>query len=331
MTEPRACPGYDCQSTLRESEFLCRRCVRRAERVIGDLTAEAHELDTTITRQAKIGGGHKRMKGDEAPLPWNENAASKGDDALALLYEWADHIAQWFGEPGLPVRTTNPAGGREPLVRLASAILLRHIDWLGPNEQSADLAHAMWVTRSRVRSLTDRPLERVWAGPCHALQPATVTEHDGLITVSLKKSRCQLDLYRAWGAETLICDGHNDPDDDPGCGAVHAIDDRRKRWMLAAVDEHLVPLKDVWENLPLMLPADVSVPPWDTVRKWTQWREIKDSEGKVTNRIRPRLHPRTVTTRGVKLYRGRDILELVADEQPRAGRRRRTRRGKVAS
>lgn len=344
MTD-RPCPGHDCARPLNPDETLCRRCTHRAERIIGDLPAEAIELDITISRQTRTAtNGRRRLRDDEIeqdwrgtehaqparPLPWNEHAATNGDDALALLYEWADYIAQWHGEKGLPVRTSRPAAGRAPLATQAAGILLRHIDWIRTAQQGPDLAHAMWITRQRVRALTDRPLERVWAGPCHALLPATVTHTDGTITVSPTKTRCQLDLYRAWGSDTLTCDGHNDPGGQPGCGAVHTLDDRRKKWLLAALDEHHVPLRTAWETLPLLLAADITAPEWDTVRKWTQYQDKTDERGK-TYRVPPRLRPVAVTSRGVKLYRGGDILQLVADQQPRRGRRRRVRHGKVTA
>lgn len=321
MTDARPCPGHDCGTALPPGRTLCTRCVQRAERILGDLVAETEQLELTITRQDQMSRRRAhRKKGDDMPLPVNLKASEQGDSALSLLFEWADHVAAAHGVRGMPIRTTG-VGRRVELVTRAVGILLRpdHLAWMGRDEQGPDCASAVWWVRRNLRRITDLPMERIPAGPCRAVVPVAVEVNgDGAIRVKLTKSRCELELWAAWGADVITCDGYGDPEqaDLParqrrGCGAMHTPANR-DQFLRDAVADQLLPLRLMWDALPRLVPE--SYVSWETAKKWTQSQ----------NGNAPRLFPRGINSRGVKLYLGADVLALA--KPAKRGRRRQRRR-----
>ena len=304
----RTCPGYGCSSPL-DNEYLCRRCQHRAERILGDLPALTRELRTTVTRQDRVATGRRGM-GAEQPLPVNVSASDRGRQVLELLFEWADFVAAAYGVKGLPVFARHIP--LEALVPQAVSVLLARSDWLRFNEQGPDLASAVWSVQQGLRRIVDCAEERLYAGPCYA-------ELDGT-------GKCGLSLYRRWGADVIVCDGYRPDTPGPfqGCGASHAAVDRHA-FLVASVEEHVLPLKLVWESLYVLVPGcDV---PWRTALQWTKERRTRDATGpRVRIRVTPPLlTPAAVDWRGRPLYRGEDILRLAQDKKPRRGRRRVTR------
>lgn len=304
-------------------DVLCSSCVRRTERYLRDIPKLANDLELTITRQAVGGGfGGKRKKGDEQPLPYNDHASRKQRDVVALLVEWCDHIAADNNVRTLPIMPTVDEYRRR--AGAACAIILQHIRWFRVHTDAPDAASAMEWVRDQLRVAVDRPPERVWAGPCMAPIPLSVHEDDGVITVALKASTCDLDLYRKWGQDIIVCDGHNDPDESNGCLAQHPASERAE-FLVEHVTEQLLPLRLVWESLYVLLPKCPVA--WETARKWPRPRRIEDADGKITV-VPPRLVSRAVSAKThAQLFRGGDILDLARDETKRAGRKRTRHRG----
>lgn len=309
---------HGCGANL-QAAVLCNRCVRITERRLGDLPALVEQLELTVSRQSRGGGrgGGHRKKGDEQPLPFN--LAASGKRALiALLEEWADVIAQGAGIPGLPLRPAVTSDTDRVRVAVGRMLTRQSLNWLRTGNQAAGAFDAIWSIRDQLRSAIDRRPERLYAGPCNAQLSVTVdVDEHGAIEILEKPSRCTFGLYRKWGEDVITCDGY-----DPtsriqlplGCGATHTVDERRD-FLLASVEDHLLPLRVVWESLYVLLPdSDVT---WETARKWPRRQR----------NVPPRLTARTLTDHGVELFRGGDILDLARDEAPRVGRRRqRTRR-----
>jgi hypothetical protein len=321
----KVCPGGHSTAHpapgLRPDEYLCRGCVRHAERILGDLPSLTRDLETTVTRQdraAKSGRGTKT----ERPLPANLIAADRGRTTLELLFEWADFVAQHYGVKGLPMFAAH-----RPLTELvppAVAILLTHAEWMRTNEQGPGLAEAIRCVRRDLRAIVDRKPERLYAGPCLAdLGYDPTLGYD-----------CRLPVYRPWGTDDITCDGHTvnvTPGQwtASGCGRLHLAADR-KEWLLAEVTSRLLPLRLVWESLYVLIP-DCQVE-WETAKQWTRERRQRvDDPARKRPRIivsPPRLEPQSWAAE-TPLYRGADILRLAEDKQPRRGRRR-VPRGEVA-
>ena len=309
---PRVCPGYGCGAQLRDG-YLCRSCQRRAERILGDLPSLAREVETTIARQDR-GTTGRRGDGAEQPLPVNLTAGDRArhPNVLPLLFEWADHVAACYRVQGLPVFAA--ALPMTVTVPRAVAVLLRYSDWMRLAEQGPELANALSCVRRDLRKIIDRHLSRTYAGPCRAKRA--------------EGARCHVALYRRWGADEIVCDGHLDPDGREGCGTVHPAVERAD-FLIDQVRQQLLPLKLVWESLYVLLPG--CQVDWPTAQRWTRAQRVRDDSGpRVRVRVvPPRLEPQAWAGDDTPLYRGSDILRLAEDKAPRRGRRRHTRNADV--
>jgi hypothetical protein len=336
-TTARLCPGSHTidhpAPGLRNDEYLCRGCVRHAERVLGDLPSLTRDVEVTVTKQDRSTKGRK-SSGKEQPLPANLSASDRARRSLELLFEWADHVAAWNGSTGLPAFTANRP--LQELVPQAVGILLHHGDWMRSNEQGPDLANAVRCVRRDLRAIVDRRPDRLYAGPCEA--DLDYPPEFGY--------RCGLPLYREWGTDDITCDGHTvnllpGQWSPTGCGHTHPVAERRE-WLRAEVDGRLLPLRLVWESLYVLIPG--CQVEWDTAKQWTREREQRipirdkhgqqryDRRGKPMVRIHtspPRLEPQGWAIDDSPLYRGSDILMLAEDKRVRRGRRR-VDRAKVA-
>jgi hypothetical protein len=312
---------------LHEAEFLCGRCVHRAERVLGDLPALTRELEhTTVARQHRVTTGHGgHTKRASHPLPVNVNAHDRGRDVLELLFEWADKIATLDGVRGMPV-----FAAYRPLTELvphAVAVLLRYSNWMRSTPWGPDLANALHCIRRDLRRLIDCTTERLYAGPC----AADLGYGDNLGYV------CMVPLFRSWGADEVKCDGH-DPEHRAGwrprgCGAVHQVDDRLGAFLVASVELADLPLRLLFDSLRVLVPGSGDLD-WKTVDGWTKPRSQRVKYRAANGEVKLRLHTTParlaasgVDWEGVPLYRGKDVLRL-ARAHVRRSRRRRTRRDK---
>lgn len=344
MSETRTCPGYGCEAPLRD-EFLCRKCQGRAERALGDLCALTRDLEVTVARLDKAqrnassrGVADLDWRGSDHALaqnPWPADVltAQRGRDVLALLFEWADFVAGRNHMTGLPV-----LAAYRPLTELvpqAVAVLLHCTDWMRTDEQGPDLANAIHSVRRELRQLVDCRPERAYAGPCMA--DLDYPPELGYL--------CGLRLFRQWGADEIVCDGHKPNSESgqrytTGCGSTHATT-ARLEWLRAEVEGQLLPLRIIWEDLHDLIP-DCQVD-WETAKRWTRERRervpLRDKHGQPLRdrngreRVQIRVTPPRLDPQGwigdVPLYRGSDVLRLAEDRDVRRGRKR-IRRVKVA-
>lgn len=351
MSESRECPGRHTVEhpapALRADEYLCRSCVRHAERVLADLPSLVRDLETTVTRQTRTYRASARgaQSPDEdwrgsahalpaTPLPVDLTASERGRTVCELLFEWTDYLATWHGVKGMPIYARYM-----PLTQLvpsAVGVLLRFADWMRSNEQGPDLANAVQCIRRDLRAIVDCRPERLYAGPCDA----------DLGYAPELGYRCQQHLYRQWGHDEIACDGHRQQPRagrwySSGCGTIHTSQQRRE-WLRADVESRLLPLRLVWESLYELVPGcDVD---WQTAKQWTRERQQRiprlDENGKVRRdkngremvdlrTIPPRLEPQSWDSNDTPLYRGSDVLRLAEDKPVRRGRRR-VRRATVA-
>jgi hypothetical protein len=283
---------------------LCNRCLTHLERNLGDIPAHLAELTTTISRQDRItrttsrpplravnvgpGTPDNYITGEALPVPVNLEAAELGDDCRITVESWVETISGQLRDD-VPVTDTF---GR------VAYLLRRGVPWARIAEDGPQFADEVRDVVRRVRRAVDRPPERWFAGPCHA-------------PVDGSAEWCQLDLYAKPGADDIVCDGFRQGSD--GCGATHTVTDRRE-WLLTSAADTLLPLRVLWEALYALTGSRVT---WETVRKWPRGRP---SQG-----VRPRLEARSVSMGGEALFRGEDVLRLVADEDARPGARRRGR------
>jgi hypothetical protein len=196
------------------------------------------------------------------------------------------------------IRNGEHAGTAAALVRW----LLRNRNAIRYDEAAGDMHGEIVRLRDQLRRFVDRSPAPLFAGPCHAPLPA---------------GRCQRDLY-AWinpfaidprdqsERPTVTCNGYGSrAEGDRGCGAVHTLADRYE-WLLASVDDALLPLV-VWQQaLPKLFPGLA----WPNRTTWWRWTQHEDPSKR-------RLLPKSIDREGLELFRGGDIVDLVRGEQAR--------------
>lgn len=324
MPEPvdstRVCPGHhDVDIALRDDEHLCRFCVGRAMRNLEMLAAEFNEVDVTVTGRARTYRGAPRprvpdedWRGAEhalrpTPLPFNEHADTVRAAQVDLLREWADFAGR-LPQLGRDVPPDSPHRIAQILDTLKQAR-----NWLRTNEQGGACADAIAHARQQLRATIDRRDERWFAGPCG--QPVTIIEideHDGVLVPRAVTGPCTADLYARAGAAAIVCDGYREPVGINGCGATHPAMARHK-YVIRTLRDKLLPLPAILAAIPQLTGRN---PDRETVKKWRQ-------RGKLRPVVSLTKGPEGWTT-GTR-WRGGDVLDLVLDDQPRPGPRRRDR------
>lgn len=292
----RPCQGHGCDRQT--TNQLCTACVRRTERYISELPALALDAQLTVARQGVTGGNGHAKKGDERPLPMallKEDALSaRLDEHVALLLEWADHVASVQCVAGLPARTS----GRDTVaaVRLASNVLLGSAaTFLRTDAQAADLAAAVWHVRAQLLRAVDRPAERVHVGRCNARVAFEPVEVDGVLSIVPGETVCGADLWAVVGSPTARC---------RYCDTEHAVAVAE----VARRGERLAQLEEMLGTLDQVAAATRALTGIEPNRKTiTQWRR------------RGQLRPQPGPWAAVQLFRGGDFLLLAKDSEPRTG------------
>lgn len=197
----------DLQSLL---PHMVQRATRQ-ERVPGIV----EDLDVTITRQDRMQSEKHGGRSATRPLPWNEHASIKQFELNATLNAWAldvSKIREDERDQLIHAHHSDTAAVAEWLLRNLNT--LRH----HPEANTAhdEITDAIFEARRAV----DRPIERIFAGPCG--EP--IKDADGEPTAVM----CTEDLYGAPGKPMAVCK----------CGARHAMSERRK-WMLDCLEDQV--------------------------------------------------------------------------------------------
>jgi hypothetical protein len=184
---------------------------------LGRITDLVEELDTTIARLDKTGGGsvgYVSNGADEKPLPINMAAT---EPKLLLR----DRLISWCRDLWETNAARNEDGSVPPLdlrfgVAPAALWLLRHPSWIASHEAVYELYdEVMETTRLAWRAVDTAP-DRVYIGTCSApLAAESGTE------------QCAEELYARDGDWEKRC---------PGCGTIHDV--RERQAALAAAVEH---------------------------------------------------------------------------------------------
>lgn len=171
----------------------------------GDRPGLLAELDVTISRQHRLGGGGvPTAGGSEPPMLFHEAASRLASVARNTVSTWArDHAER---HPNLTMPGTHAAAAG--WLALFPALLAEHP---AAGEMHRDIVSLV----RRIRSVIDRPPQRRFLGQCSA----RITEDE----------LCPVDVYAGPQDSVVQC---------PKCGAVHDVRDRQDR-MLAVVDEQL--------------------------------------------------------------------------------------------
>lgn len=284
----RPCPVPACTRTMPGHHTVCRACSTELLRDLRDVPSLARHLELAATRQTRLpttGGTLQRPDPEErgaeigltirrAPLPWDERARLAEHALQSTLAERVRALQHGVHPyPGPTCRTcthrscTYLSLGRPPATLAAMAAwLIRHRAQLLGRADTAEAVTELRAAVARVHRLIE-PADQMYAGPC---------------------DQCGADLYARPGAPTAAC---RVCVDDHGRRLRYLVAQRRG-WMLAEVEELLLPAPDVARALTsLVRPIAPAL-----LYTWV---------------ARRRLTPRTTDGRGRALFRVGDVLELM--------------------
>ena len=235
MTEPTCACGRPSPTSQ-----LCTRCYQQLTHDLAHLPELLGELQTTLARQARMGGG-KRGIGHSEPLPLDVGAMDEGDSTRRCLVNWVRTIIEDSGpqthsdESCVRPHTEAHHIAHEASIRwhtwpandtTAMALwLLAHAGWARRSDEAAQFAAEIHDVSVQLRRRIDRPADLAYAGPCGADDIKTDLDGD---TITLERVACGTDLYAKLGADVTKC---------PSCGTVYDVAER-KAWMLASVADY---------------------------------------------------------------------------------------------
>lgn len=193
--------------------FLCRNCTDTLTRDLKAIPWLLEDLEITITRQDRLSDVSDRSS-DEHPLPIRLDPMEVRRDLHSTLAAWAQHVAGKHQGLGPGVWT-----------ELALAqYLLAHIGDILTDPAAGECANEIGNARLRAQRTIDKPVERVFAGPC---------------------DDCDKDLYAHPSAAEVKCI-------NPECGAVYPIEARRQ-WLLGKAEDQLLTATEMSRALPGLL------------------------------------------------------------------------------
>lgn len=222
-----------CTAPLTDQAAICQACTGR---LISDLAATPDllaELDTTITRQARITTPSKG-NGDK-PIPYHGPASLAAGQIRAVLYGWAKTLLEETDADALDYARADRAPAHW-LMTHASDIRMR--DW------APDLADELDLASRDGWACIDRPEERYYAGPCGNEIPLD----DGIV-------QCGRVLWVKLANSSVRC---------PAC--LHVWDALERRdWLLRAAEDVLETARVIASALTVMRRRRVSP---STIRSW---------------------------------------------------------------
>lgn len=166
------------------------------------------ELETTTTRQHKLGAPGGKRAGSEPPMLYHVAASELADVARSIVSGWArDHADR---HPHLELPATHAAAA-EWMAAFPNLIA----EHPAAGEMHGDVVGLV----RRIRAMIDRPRDRRYLGQCSArLRQITRREWE----------LCERDVYAEPGKVVVQC----------RCGAVHDVASRLDR-LRSAVDDQL--------------------------------------------------------------------------------------------
>jgi hypothetical protein len=199
-----------CSAPTGDGANLCRTHTDELARELASVPDLVHELEVTRTRQARIVAEKHGGRSAERPLPWNEHASARGFELNATLNAWALDVSR-LGED----ERDRLAEHHHTDTAAVAAWLGRNLSTLRQHDEAGTAYDEILDAIRSARQAVDRPLERVFAGPCNA------PHEDG--------TTCPEDLYGHPGKLTATC---------RACGTRHDMAQRRE-WMLSVIEDQV--------------------------------------------------------------------------------------------
>lgn len=226
------------------AEGMCSHCWATLSGALGAVEWLAMELDTVLSRQAKIGGASVGVvvRMAEQPLPIHLGASDRAHQLRSALSTWVRDLhdlhavrwqqcdtcgATWTSGDQRHDAESCPGPWREQVDPLAcgdtlsamAAWILRHPTWVRSHLAAEQLHHDLTRAIDASWRVVDRPPDSVYLGICSA----DIQVEDGM-------EQCQVDLYAVEGQDVVRC---------WSCRTDHVTADRR-RALATAVEDQVV-------------------------------------------------------------------------------------------
>lgn len=208
--------------------FLCgderavSGCLGKLLQDLGNCAALAEELDTTISRCDKVGGGSIGFVsngGDEQPLPINLAATESKLLLRDRLVSWCRDL--WESNAAREEDGAIPPLDLRPGVLAASRWLMRHPSWIALHPAVDELYDEIRETIRLAWRAVDSAPDKVYIGTCSTPLEG---EHDD---DQDQPSACDEELYAREGDWEKRCQA---------CGTIHDV--RQRQWVLSTAVEH---------------------------------------------------------------------------------------------
>lgn len=265
-----------CGNPTRDQTLVCDSCVRSLVLILGELPWYADQLRTGLSRQSRLGGYRIGGRSAEKPLAFDWGSSE-------ALWTLANTLTAWH-------RTIRGSGKLASIESLCT-FLIAHADWVRTHPEGPQMVDEFRYLARELRKRIDRPADW-YAGPCRSTSYGANVVHtaDGVIRLELNDERvCTATLWTRLDAKVIVC---------PECKAKRLTVDRRE-WLVAQVEDALVPLNMLVDALPTLIGVTVSR---DTARKWVG---------------RGRLVARGLDGQGNELFSGGDVMELARNSTRR--------------
>lgn len=197
--------------------YVCVRCtfdydeaLRIAAITYDTATGRVHclldELETMLSRQARMTQGTGGARSSERPLPF-DNRASDALDRITRAVMDAYRVTMRRRDSQLVIGP-----------RFAARLLRNDLTDLLRKPECARMILALHEANASALAVIDRPPDRWYAGQCSALVDVSNAAPQGI---------CLFDLYAMPDAVTVTC---------AVCGTVHNVEQRRSTLLTAAED-----------------------------------------------------------------------------------------------
>lgn len=218
--------------------FLCGSersgtgCLGKLLRDLENCAALVEELDTTISRCDKVGGGSIGFVSngaDEQPLPINLAATESKILLRDRLVAWCRYL--WESNAVPDENGTVPPLDLRPAVLPASLWLMRHPTWIALHPAVADLYDEIRETIRLAWRAVDTAPDKVYIGTCSAL----LTDPVDHAVYGTENEYCAEELYAREGDWEKRC---------KGCDTIHDVRGRQQV-LSTAVEYQYVPARDL--------------------------------------------------------------------------------------
>ncbi|HEY9371515.1 hypothetical protein [Streptomyces sp.] len=175
----------NCGRPTRDTRLLCNHHVWEVEQALAELPALVDELSTTLTKQAKMGGGKredKPTKGKVHPLPYDVRASEVLEQIRIVLMGWVMDLRDGSPAPIGPACEDCAHGSCTSIrwhalpadtLQSMSAWLLKRLDEIARHSAADDIWSEItdataqgWIAVDRAATKT-----RFVVGPCPELSP----------------------------------------------------------------------------------------------------------------------------------------------------------------